>query len=65
MIERVARWVPEAVVGVAPLGGFFAALIGAGSLFAAVAFGSIVWAAIGLGLFVIAGLAWHVADIRR
>jgi hypothetical protein len=65
MIERIARWVPEGLVGVAPIVGFVGALLGAGSVFAAVAFGSLVWMAIGLGCFGIAGFAWHVADIRR
>jgi hypothetical protein len=65
MIERVAQWIPEPLVGVAPIGAFVSALAGAGSVFAAVAFGSIVWAGIGLGLFLLAGVAWHVADLRR
>ncbi|MEX2322924.1 MAG: hypothetical protein WEA29_04045 [Acidimicrobiia bacterium] len=65
MIERIARWVPKGLVGFAPIGGFVSALLGAGSVFAAVTFGSIVWAGIGLALFLLAGLAWHVADIRR
>jgi hypothetical protein len=65
MIEKAAQWVPEGVVPFASAFGFVSALVGAGGLFAAVVFGSVVWAAIGLGLFVVAGLAWHVADIRR
>jgi hypothetical protein len=65
MIERVALWVPEPLVGVAPIVAFVSALAGAGAVFAAVVFGSIVWVAIGLGFFLLGWLAWHVADLRR